>query len=269
MTVERRRHGHDHARGDGRRRGRRCGADDRRRARHRRHRGGRMDHRRADDRFPTAVLTITLTHDFSSDVEATNLLNSIGPPFNQMSMIRNTSGDDTTDPTERTARAARRLRELRRRGSDRCRRLDAVRRADRSERCHTGVVDERRAASRTLPGEIDSDETNGTELDDDRLEWIVPIDGTILDARAASVQSPGDDRWWARPLSIAGPGRVDRVGRVHDAVHRLRRCGPAGNAPVAVPARPGPRRSSRPADEPMWQPGACPTRRAESTSTSM
>ena len=27
-------------------------------------------------------------------------------------------------------------------------------------------------------------------------------DGTILDARATSVQSPGDDRWWARPLSV-------------------------------------------------------------------
>jgi hypothetical protein len=34
------------------------------------------------------------------------------------------------------------------------------------------------------------------------LEWTVPLDGTILDMRATSTQSPGDDRWWARPLSV-------------------------------------------------------------------
>ena len=28
------------------------------------------------------------------------------------------------------------------------------------------------------------------------------LDGTVLDSRAVSVQSPGDDRWWARPLSV-------------------------------------------------------------------
>jgi hypothetical protein len=53
-----------------------------------------------------------------------------------------------------------------------------------------------------LPGEVDPEQTNGTELDDGRLEWVVPLDGTILDWRALSVQSPGDDRWWARPLSV-------------------------------------------------------------------
>jgi hypothetical protein len=53
-----------------------------------------------------------------------------------------------------------------------------------------------------LPGQIDDDETNGAQLGDNRLEWIVPTDGTIVDMRAQSVQSPGDDRWWARPLSV-------------------------------------------------------------------
>ena len=53
-----------------------------------------------------------------------------------------------------------------------------------------------------LPGNIDQEQSNGTVIDDGRLEWIVPLDGTVLDSRAVSVQSPGDDRWWARPLSV-------------------------------------------------------------------
>lgn len=150
---------------------------------------------------PEGGLTITLTHRFSSDTEATNLLNSIGPPFNQMAMVRNTSGEDTTtrlsgllglsdgfdsfaDPDLITA-------------------VGSVPFADQF--AASGATPESsmsvvfRAA---LPGQIDQAETNGTELDDDRLEWSVPLDGSILDVRGVSVQSPGDDRWWARPLSV-------------------------------------------------------------------
>jgi len=54
----------------------------------------------------------------------------------------------------------------------------------------------------TLPGNIDQSQTNGVLIDDGRLEWVVPLDGSVLDSRAVSVQSPGDDRWWARPLSV-------------------------------------------------------------------
>jgi hypothetical protein len=46
--------------------------------------------------LPDGGLTITLSHAFTSDAEATNLLNSLGPPFNQMAVTRNTSGEDTT-----------------------------------------------------------------------------------------------------------------------------------------------------------------------------
>ncbi|MDX2378886.1 MAG: hypothetical protein QNM02_03915, partial [Acidimicrobiia bacterium] len=53
-----------------------------------------------------------------------------------------------------------------------------------------------------LPGNIDQSQTNGTLIDDGQLEWVVPLDGTVLDSRAVSVQSPGDDRWWALPLSV-------------------------------------------------------------------
>jgi hypothetical protein len=151
--------------------------------------------------LPDGGLTITLSHEFSSDVEATNLLNSIGPPFNQMSMTRNTSGDDTTTrlsgllglPDGFESFADEDL-------------IAAVGSVPFGEQiAASGATPEtsiNAALRATLPGQIDGDETNGTELGDNRLEWIVPTDGTIVDARAASVQSPGDDRWWARPLSI-------------------------------------------------------------------
>ena len=151
--------------------------------------------------LPDGGLTITLSHDFSSDIEATNLLNSIGPPFNQMSMTRNTSGEDTTTrlggllglPDGFESFADEDL-------------VAAVGSMPFSEQiAASGATPEssiNAVLRATLPGQIDGDETNGTELGDNRLEWIVPNDGTIVDARAAAVQSPGDDRWWARPLSI-------------------------------------------------------------------
>jgi hypothetical protein len=151
--------------------------------------------------LPDGGLTITLSHDFSSDIEATNLLNSIGPPFNQMSMTRNTSGDDTTTrlggllglPDGFESFADEDL-------------IAAVGSVPFSEQiAASGATPEssiNAVLRATLPGQIDDDETNGAKLGDNRLEWIVPTDGTILDARATSVQSPGDDRWWARPLSI-------------------------------------------------------------------
>jgi hypothetical protein len=151
--------------------------------------------------LPDGGLTITLSHDFSSDVEATNLLNSIGPPFNQMSMTRNTSGDDTTTrlvgllglPDGFESFADEDL-------------VAAVGSMPFSEQIAASGATPESAINAVLraalPGQIDGDETNGAELGDNRLEWIVPTDGTIVDARAVSVQSPGDDRWWARPLSI-------------------------------------------------------------------
>jgi len=54
----------------------------------------------------------------------------------------------------------------------------------------------------SLPGEIVPEETNGTTLDDGTLEWIVPLDGSIAEWRAQSLQAPANNAWWARPLSI-------------------------------------------------------------------
>lgn len=150
---------------------------------------------------PDGGLMISLTHNFFSDEEATNLLNSLGPPFNQMDMVRNTAGDDTTtrlsgllglsDGFEAFA------------DDDLIAAVGSLPFADQIEAGGATPATSMSAVIRaTLPGDIDAEQTNGTRLDDGRLEWTVPLDGTILEWRALSVQSPGDNRWWARPLSV-------------------------------------------------------------------
>ena len=154
---------------------------------------------------PTATaeggLTITLSHAFSSDEEATNLLNSLGPPFNQMSMVRNTAGDDTITKLSGLLGLPNGFEAFA--DADLIAAVGSLPFADQLEAAGATPATSMSATIRVaLPGEIDPEQTNGTELDDGRLEWTVPLDGTILDWRALSVQSPGDDRWWARPLSI-------------------------------------------------------------------
>ena len=56
---------------------------------------------------PDGGLTISISHPFTSPADATNLLNSIGPPFNQMAVQRTTVNNDTTNDDERPARACR------------------------------------------------------------------------------------------------------------------------------------------------------------------
>jgi hypothetical protein len=150
---------------------------------------------------PAGGSIVTLSHEFSSAEEATNLLQSIGPPFNQMSVTRNASGDDTTTRLSGLLGLPDGFETF----------------ADEALITAVGAVpfaDEIAAAGATpasalgatitvaLPGELDESQSNGTELGDGRLEWVVPFDGSVLDWRAVTVQSPGDDRWWARPLSI-------------------------------------------------------------------
>lgn len=151
--------------------------------------------------LPDGGLTITLSRGFTSAAEATNLLNSLGPPFNQMTMTRNTSGDDTTtrltgllglpDGFETFA------------DEDLIAAVGSVPFAEQIAASGATPESSIGAVIRTaLPGQIDGAQTNGAQLGDNQLEWRVPMDGTILDWRAVTVQSPGDDRWWARPLSV-------------------------------------------------------------------
>ena len=54
----------------------------------------------------------------------------------------------------------------------------------------------------TLPGVVVADETNGEMIDGGAIEWVVPMDGSIIEQHAQSEQSPANNAWWARPLSI-------------------------------------------------------------------
>lgn len=151
--------------------------------------------------LPDGGVTITLSHDFSSDVEATNLLNSIGPPFNQMSVTRNTNGEDTTTRLEGLLGLPDGFESFA--DEDLIAAVGSVPFSEQIAASGATAESSISAALRAqLPGRIDGDSTNGTRQADNQLEWIVPTDGTIVEARASSVQSPGDDRWWARPLSI-------------------------------------------------------------------
>ncbi len=145
-------------------------------------------------------LTLTISHDFLSAEEATNLLNSLGPPFNQMSVQRTTDGDETTTQLSGLLGLSNGFETFA--DDDLITAVGSIPFA--AEITASGATPESSMSAvirAELPGVIDPERTNGTFLDDGRLEWVIPLDGEITEWRAISVQAPGDDRWWARPLS--------------------------------------------------------------------
>lgn len=157
-----------------------------------------------DGPTPTADggLTLTISHDFATAEEASNLLNSLGPPFNQMTVQRTTAGDETTTQLSGLLGLSDGFESFA--DDDLVTAVGSLPFAE--EIAASGATPESSMSAvirAELPGVVDADRTNGTTLDDGRLEWVIPLDGEILEWRAVSVQAPGDDRWWARPLSIA------------------------------------------------------------------
>ncbi len=158
---------------------------------------------------PDGGLTLTITHPFTSAQDATNLLNSIGPPFNQMAVTRTTVNSTTTNtlggllglPNGFAAFA----------DDDLVTAVGSVPFAEQIEA--SGATPETSmdvSIRATLPGEVSTDETNGdvggTVDGADRgtaVEWVVPLDGSIAELRAVSEQAPANNAWWARPVSIA------------------------------------------------------------------
>lgn len=149
---------------------------------------------------PGGGLILTLTHEFEGKDEATNLLRSLGPPFNDPVIGRGQDGDSATN----TARANLGL-------------PDGY--ATFADDDLISVVGDVPFASRlaaegaipstsfsavlnvTLPGELVDEETNAEVLDDGRLQWTIPMDGTILEASARSEQAPSAGGVWARPVA--------------------------------------------------------------------
>ena len=158
-----------------------------------------------DGPAPTADggLSLTLTNDFDGAAEATNQLRSLGPPFNDPQLGRGDLGEVTTNslsgnfglPDGFAAFA----------DEDLVNAVGDVPFADEFE-ASGATPNESLSATITalLPGEINGDETNGERLDDGRLQWVVPLDGSILELSARTEQgAEGVGGSWARPLSIA------------------------------------------------------------------
>lgn len=145
-------------------------------------------------------LLLTLTHDFEGKDEATNLLRSLGPPFNDPTIGRGQDGDSATN----IARARLGLPDGFASFAD-DELVSAVGGVPFESRIEESGADPESSFSAvlrvTLPGELVAAETNADVLDDGQLRWTVPVDGSILEASARSEQAPSTSGVWARPVA--------------------------------------------------------------------
>ncbi len=145
-------------------------------------------------------LLLTLTHDFEGDKEATNLLDSLGPPFNDPEIARGQNGDTANNTFSINLGLPNGFAEF---ADDEL--ISAVGSVPFEEQFEQSGIDPAAAMTAvfrlTIPGEIVESETNGETLDDGRLRWIVPLDGAIDEAMARTTQAPSEGGVWARPVS--------------------------------------------------------------------
>jgi hypothetical protein len=150
---------------------------------------------------PDGGVTVSISHPFTSAADATNLLNSIGPPFNQMAVARTTVNNDTTNSLSGLLGLSNGFESFA--DEDLVTAVgslpfaDEIAASDATPETSLNVT-----MQATLPGVVVADETNGEMIDGGAIEWIVPMDGSIIEQRAQSEQSPANNAWWARPLSI-------------------------------------------------------------------
>jgi hypothetical protein len=161
--------------------------------------GWSIDGPRAPD-DGTGGLFLQMTHPFRSQGEATNLLQSLGPPFTQMELGRGTNGDVTTNQLSgRLVLSG----------------FDAFADADLVAAVGGQPFAEQIAASGAtpadsfdvtlqalLPGVIDGEQTNVEPDANGILTWALADDGSPTLILAQSTQQPGEGQQWARPLSI-------------------------------------------------------------------
>ena len=151
---------------------------------------------------PDGGLTISISHPFTSAADATNLLNSIGPPFNQMAVERTTVNNDTTNSMSGLLGLTNGFESFADEDLVHRRRLDAVRRRDRGERSDAGDVAVRHAAGGASGRDRHRRTRTARCSTTTRSSGPFPTDGSIIELRAQSVQAPENNAWWARPLSI-------------------------------------------------------------------
>jgi hypothetical protein len=162
--------------------------------------GWSIDGPRAPD-DESGGLFLQMTHPFRSQGEATNLLQSLGPPFTQMEVGRGLNGDITTN-------------QLRGRlvlvdGFNAFADADLVAAVGSqpfaTQIAAAGATPEENMSVTVralLPGILESETTNVEPNEGGILEWAVPLDGSTLQWQAQTTQQPGEGQRWARPLSI-------------------------------------------------------------------
>ena len=149
---------------------------------------------------PTATedggLTVILRHRVTSAEEATNLLASLGPPFQDVRLERTAVEDETTWTLSGQLVLADGFASFA--DSDL---TAAVGGPPFSERLSSVSPDDSMTIdfAADLPGEVE--ETTGDERDG-RIEWTAPLDGSSTDLASRTVQRPSSGSSWARPLSI-------------------------------------------------------------------
>ncbi len=153
---------------------------------------------------PDGGLTLTLTHGFEGEDEATNLLRSLGPPFNDPVLGRRQDNETATN----TVRANLGLPDgfASFADDDLVSAVGGVPFADEFEEQGADPTNSMSAILRvSLPGEAVAAGTDAAAVigGDGSFEWTVPLDGSIVEATAETEQAPDSGAAWARPLSIA------------------------------------------------------------------
>jgi len=149
---------------------------------------------------PTATddggLTVTLNHRVTSAEEATSLLASIGPPFQDVQLERASVGDETTWTLSGQLVLADGFASFADPGL-----ASAVGGTPFSDRLSAVTPDESMSIifGADLPGAVE--ETTGDERDG-RLEWTAPLDGSTTDLATRTVQRPSPGSSWAGALSV-------------------------------------------------------------------
>jgi hypothetical protein len=150
---------------------------------------------------PEGGLTLTISHSFSSADEATNLLNSIGPPFNEMKVTRSTVNKETTTGVSGLLGLSNGFNSFA--DQDLVTAVGSLPFGDQiAASGATPATSMTATFNVTLPGRLKAADTNGKRLADGSVQWTAPLDGQVANIRASSVQAPGNNDWWARPLSI-------------------------------------------------------------------
>jgi|GEM_PF-339100 len=154
-----------------------------------------------DGPTPTAEggLSLTITHDFRDDQEATNLLRSLGPPFRNPELGRGQDGDTANNTLKVNFGLPEGFASFA--DDDLVNAIGSVPFADEFEA--GGFTPENSFGAvleLTLPGELIGDETNADADAEGVLRWTMPVEG-IDEVSARSTQEPSQGRAWARPVS--------------------------------------------------------------------